>query len=229
MKEELIEICKRYTLSDAEQVVVPEAYIPYIPINWNKILVLAESQNLSKTNSKYVNSLKSLTSIERMQRLGHDNLSFGVAPWSDGSLKLAIESAFDDEKADSTGVSNAVLWSQRSATGANINPSNELIEISSKLWKEYLFLLNPKLLITAGKKAENVINKTGWNGKHICLRLPAKTAMSRISGMFKTDDLLERYPEVKQVVHNNPEWVEDYRSNKVFFACHAVSIIKSGK
>jgi len=43
--------------------------------------------------------------------------------------------------------------------------------------------------------------------------------------MFQTKDLLKRYPEVNRVVIENPTWVKEYKQNKIFFACHAVSII----
>ncbi len=42
--------------------------------------------------------------------------------------------------------------------------------------------------------------------------------------MYDEDDLLRRYPEVKKVLDIHPEWGEQQRKNKVFFACHAVSL-----
>ena len=203
---------------------IREAYIPYLPKDWNGVLVLAESQNLSNKNEDYVKWLQSLTSIKRMTRLKRYKNDVGIYPWDDGSLKLALESALKI-KACHTAVSNAVLWSQRSNTGANINPSNSLMSFSARIWKEFLAILQPKTVITAGKKAEHVIKESCWSGQHIKLRLPAKTAMSRVSGMFKAEDLLTRYPEVKQAVVKNPVWVNEYKENKIFFACHAVSII----
>ena len=224
MKEKLLEICKKYIPLKEENTVIPEGYIPYIPKKWNKVLVLAESQNLSCKNEDYVKWLQSLTSMERMTRLKKYKNAIGVYPWDDASLKLAVESALKII-ACHTAVSNAVLWSQRSNTGANINPSNSLMNFSARIWKEFLVILQPKIIITAGKKAEHVIKKSCWSGQHIKLRLPAKTAMSRVSGMFKAEDLLMRYSEVKRVVIKNPAWVNEYKENKIFFACHAVSII----
>jgi hypothetical protein len=225
MNKLLLDICKKHIPPKSENAVISEGYIPYIPDNWNKILVLAESQNLSRQNKKYVDWIQSLTPIERMNRLNEYKNGIGIQPWDDGSLKLAIESALN-EKAENTGVSNAILWSQQSNTGANINPSNILLNLSALIWKEFLAILQPKLIITAGKKAEYVVKTSCWSGQHIKLRLPAKTALSRVSGMFKADDLLMRYPEVNRIVIKNPSWVNEYKQNKIFYACHAVSIIK---
>ena len=114
------------------------------------------------------------------------------------------------------------MWSQQSNTGANINPSNVLSDLSIQIWKEFLEILQPKLVITAGNKANDVIKEP-----HIKLRLPAKTALSRVSGMFQVEDLLMRYPEVQRIAIKNPLWVKEYKENKIFYACHAVSIIKN--
>ena len=67
-RNELLDACARHTLSkqDAEeiakegkekgQIVIHEAYIPYIPSQWNRYLVLAEAQNLANANDAYVKS-----------------------------------------------------------------------------------------------------------------------------------------------------------------------------
>lgn len=227
MKDGLVNLCKNYILPVKENVVIPEPYIPYIPDKWNRVLVLAESQNLAKSNDDYVAALRKMDTRQKIERLYYavkiENI-VRIQPWDDGSLKLATEAALK-AKSCYTAVSNAVLWSQRSDTGTNINPSNFLMNLSARIWKEFLLILQPKIVITAGKKAEYVIKKSCWSGQHIKLRLPAKTAMSRVSGMFKTEDLLKRYPEVNRVVIENPAWVKEYKQNKIFFACHAVSII----
>ena len=82
-------MCKKHVMADSEIVVIREPYIPYIPNNWNRVLVLAESQNLSSSNEGYVQHLNSLTANERMNRLGFEGDDIGVYPWDDGSLKLA--------------------------------------------------------------------------------------------------------------------------------------------
>ncbi|MCI0696952.1 hypothetical protein L0337_33720 [candidate division KSB1 bacterium] len=228
--DKLVEICKRHIIVSDTGVVISEPYIPYFPDAWNGILVLAEAQNLSRSNSAYVNELKNLSSDERIKRLYRSNGvgDLGIAPWDDASLKLAVESVFD-AKAENTAASNAVLWSQVTTTKNNTNPSNELIERSIKLWIELIPIIKLDHVITAGSIAQQVITRTkqaiSGSWKHTSFRLPARTAMSRISGLFRDTDLLKRYPEVASVLEKHPEWIpKKYRQNKIFFACHAVSV-----
>jgi hypothetical protein len=87
MKNKLFEICVNHIIPPEISVVIPEPYVPRIPNEWNRILLLAESQNLSQTNSEYVNHLRKMTTQERIFRLDGDS-DIGVYPWDDGSLKL---------------------------------------------------------------------------------------------------------------------------------------------
>jgi len=223
----LIDICKKYIRH--EGVVIQEAFIPYIPQNWNtnknKVLVLAESQNLSSSNDDYIKKLEAMSPEERMQRLGaFSGGNIGIGPWDDGSLKLAVEASLGIKESE-VAVSNAVLWSQRGDRNQNKNPDRTLQKDSSALWSELLPILKPVKIICCGKIAEKVIQKTNWHGEIVNLRLPSKTAMSRVSGMFNEVDLLKRYPEVNSIIERNPHWLgSEYRKNKIFFACHAVSI-----
>ena len=234
MEQDLLALCEKYKKSVvSNKVVIEEPYLPYIPQNWNQILVLAESQNLSLSNEEYVKALRKLDSEDRMKRLGHPKLmkagdGIGVSPWDDGSLKLAIEAALDVSE-EETAVSNAVLWSQRDSNPRrNATPDEDLKKCSSALWCEMLDILKPKpkLVICSGNTAYAVIKKAGWSENKIKrLRLPSPTAMSRVSGMFDENDLLRRYPEVKEILGEHPEWGERFLKNKIFFACHAVSSI----
>ena len=224
----LIEICKKHILTDNIDSVFKEPYIPYLPKGeWNGILILAEAQNLS--NSEYVEDLKKSSSIRRICRLcDSDPDDIGVQPWDDCSMKLAIESAFDTS-AENTAVSNAVLWSQIDKNGNNKNPSTDLIVKSIEVWADILPIIRPEHIITCGNIAHKVIGNIKQIGtpswKPTKWRLPSRTAMSRISGMFPEGDLLSRYHEVKEVATRHPEWLKGgYRQNKIFFACHAVSV-----
>lgn len=230
IKEKLLEICKNYTFEEGNNVVIREAYIPYIPDAWNGILVLAESQNLSSSSDKsYVNALRKASAEEKMTRLrgdSHFGLGkgyVGIEPWDNGSLKLAIEAAFDDMDAENTAVSNSVLWSQANGD-KNRNPKGELQKRSQKIWDEMLTALAPKLIICSGAIAARMLEGTKWSGTPIKLRHSSPQAISRVLDMFDVEDLLSRYPEVKRVVERKPEWVESYRRNNIFFACHAVSM-----
>jgi hypothetical protein len=221
---ELVNVCKQFLLPNDGSVVIEESYIPYIPEQWNKILVLAESQNLSASNCQYVKTLLSMSQEGRIRRLGASPDYVGVYPWDDGSIKLAVEAAFQVDSSR-VAVSNAVLWSQRGKNEENKNPDIDLQGRSSKIWSELLCILKPEKIICCGKIAQSVIAKTNWEGEVINLRLPAKTAMSRVSGMFNEADLLKRYPEVEKVLNQNPSLIRDgFQRNKIFYACHAISL-----
>jgi hypothetical protein len=220
---QMLEICKRHLVSDSVDVVIPEPYIPYIPDNWNGILVLAEAQNLSKSSKNYVEYLKNSSAETKFSRLKNpDNL--GIGPWDDGSLKLAIHAAFN-EMPQNTAVSNAVLWSQITAEGNNANPSDMLVDHAVNFWNDMLSLISPRHVISCGKKAHRVIDsiKSGAWKRHR-LSLPSPNLLSRISYMFSETDLLQRYPEVKNTIDIFPELVSKNRRNKIFYACHAVSL-----
>lgn len=226
LEDVLARVCRRHVLHPTLGVAVPEPYIPYLPSRWNKTLVLAEAQNLGERNAAYVARLRAMSPAARIRRLGIDE-QVGVEPWDDGSLKLAVEAAFRIDAAE-TAVSNAVLWSQVDRRGRNRNPSDALVRRSSEVWAGLLPVLKPERIVTAGKVANKVItvalNDTDLHPERIALRLPSPLAMSRISGMFREADLLQRYPEVDAVVREHPDWVIKQRRNKVFFACHAVSL-----
>ena len=140
-------------------------------------------------------------------------------------VKLAIEAAFGVE-AKETAVSNAVLWSQRKPDNPNKDapPDSNLQRLSSDLWRDFLSILNPKLVICSGKIAYEVIRKAGWNEKKIKkLWLASQRVISPVSWVYDEDDLLRRYPEIKKVLNIHPEWGKgNNRKNKVFFAYHAV-------
>ena len=224
---ELLDACERHTLSEQiakiNNVVIREAYLPYIPPQWNGCLVLGEAQNLSKTNHGYTKRLKALPSRKRMNRFAEGP---AVAPWDDGSLRCAIEAAFNLNWRE-TAVSNAVPWSQVTSEGNNANPSREMEDRAVQFWGDILPLIQTKLIVTAGNVAKRVIGRADPADRHgrKSVRLPSPQAMSRISGMFSVDDLLKRYPEVHQVVERNPDWC---KRNTVFFACHVVSLYGCG-
>jgi hypothetical protein len=157
--DELSEICRRHILPRPilpcpHDVVVPQPYVPFVPKNWNGVLVLAEAQNLSK-GSPDVEWLKSATPDERIFRLRRDR-RIAIQPWEDGSLKLAVEAALGI-RAARTAISNAVLWSLVDEKGNNKNPTSELINRSKSLWSELLQTLKAEHIVTAGAVARRVI------------------------------------------------------------------------
>jgi hypothetical protein len=226
--ETLVDICRRHRWEESEsQPIIRDSYLPFISEKWCRVLILAEAQNHSAKNQEYVDWLKKLKREDRIKRLFLRSDQLGIYPWDDGSLKLAALSIFPDEETDRFAVGNAVFWSMRKENGSNANPNDEMIEKSIVLWKKLFEVWRPDLIIAAGNIAKTVV-KTSWEGNTLFLRLPAKTAMSRVSGMFDHEDLLERYPEVAETLAKHPDLIKDgYIKNKIFFACHAVSIAKA--
>lgn len=232
MKAALMEICRKHILPMSANVVLHEPYIPYIPDNWQGDLMLAEAQNLSITNQEYVERLANRSEAERINRLCNSN-DLGIGPWDDFTMKIAYEAAFG-QCAEAVAVSNGVLWSEVTENSSNKNPSYELIKLSSELWRELLTILSPKKIIACGKIALSVIQGINGSCEPIPLRLPSRTALSRVSGMFSKLDLLNRFPEVARLRCNRIEWFKDVpwgntEQNKIFFACHAVSINSDSK
>ena len=95
-------------------------------------------------------------------------------------------------------------------------------------------LIRPKSIVTAGSKAKEVIADSLARSRISDIqkkiwRFPSLQAMSRISGMFGTGDLLSRFPEVARVAESNLNWImSGNKRNKAFFACHAVSLEEEG-
>jgi hypothetical protein len=135
---ELVAICERHVCS-LDDVVFSESYVPYVPDQWNRVLVVAEAQNLSKKNAEYKEMLGNLkTSRDRILRLqpAQQRLllcpkgSIGGQPWDDGILPLAIEAALKDVDPEHVAVSNAVPWSLVTPADTNASPRR-----CSKSWQ----------------------------------------------------------------------------------------------
>lgn len=202
-------------------------YIPWVPDDWNGLLVLAEAQNLSNTYHYYREQLLSKTPTEQICRLYEleNGYKAGIKPWDDGSLKLAVE-VIGRGPWTQTAVSNAVLWSQTTSTGGNQTPEGVLLDRSAKLWTEMLAVLRPKYILSAGKVARKVVAAAGKGVTFhfVPIELWHPSAFSRVSGTFDSEDLLRRYPEVASVTEQSREWLEEVSHSQIFFACHAVSL-----
>jgi hypothetical protein len=115
-----------------------------------------------------------------------------------------------------------------------VNPDESLIEKSINLWAELLPILRPMQIICSGKVAGQVLKLAKERAviqvDLVNLRLPSPISLSRVSGMFTKKDLLQRYPEVLAVVNAHQDWVGNTHClNKIFFACHAVSIVGNSR
>lgn len=91
MTNKLIRICRQYVENTTLHSVIAEPYIPYVPKNWNRILVLVDNQDVSISNENYVAWLNGLSSDDRIKRL-YLRDTLGIQSWDDGTLKLAVES-----------------------------------------------------------------------------------------------------------------------------------------
>lgn len=231
LKDNLLTVCDKFSIPQEicieNNIVFKEPYIPYFPNKWNRIIVLSESQNLSKRNKTYVDKLEQLDTKGRFLRLYSQKKIIGVGPWDDGTLKLAIASILSDKRFYNTAVSNAVVWSQIDEKGNNKNPEKYLLEKSTEFYEEIFPIINPEIIVCVGKIAKSVIQRLEYKCKKVFLRSTSKLFLSKISGMFDTIDLLQRYPEVSEVLDKYPDLhIKKHEINKIFYACHALSISK---
>jgi hypothetical protein len=229
---ELIKCCEDIELN-SPGVVIKEPYIPYFrESSWNRVLVLAEAQNLS--DEKYVKAIvdgKDKTSI--IKRLYRNDGSYnpGIGPWDDGMLKLAVEAALNI-KPEETAISNGVLWSMVDIVRGkriNKNPTDETKKPSIKLWSEMLMILRPEKIITAGAIAREIIKealkRNGLNSTHHIWALPSKRVFDPIKYMVNEEDMIERFPKVGDIVKrefNNGQ--RKIGENHIIYTCLAVSI-----
>jgi len=238
-KEALLDVCRKHCYQNAQNSLVPEPYLPYMPENWNGILILAEAQT---PYPNYWEKLKVLDSMGKMTRLGRKELQdkearIGIGPWDDRTIKLALQAVFNGAKIglklEDVAVSNAVPWTKKT-TGKNVTPDKEEMQAkAAEFWKDIFDVWKPdlKVLVVLGNIAESVMTKAGvlsdskYEEKKLKLRLPSRRAINRVSGIFSCDDLKARFPEVQKALDTlkmNKE--EKQYKMKVFFACHAVSL-----
>ncbi|MEI6900016.1 MAG: hypothetical protein WCL00_09060, partial [Bacteroidota bacterium] len=239
----LMQVCKKHRIAPYEYSnyhgeparynIFP--YAPYIPNNWNGILVLGTSQNISvsnKGNAEYRQSLLDALDDDLILRLGNQYVSqqkpdkfIGVAPWDEGFLKLAMLACFPEFKAGQFGVSNAYPW-ELSKDDRNKNIFLEFKSIA--FWKDILPVLQPKHIICAGDAATMVIRLTYYWRTEGCRwhNILGYKYFTYIQRLFDADDILDRYPEVKNAIKSNPSLIHRTKRDKAYYilyAAHAVS------
>ena len=247
LKDQLFKICKEHYITEKElkdykgELVNYDhyPYAPYIPKNWNKILVLGGSQKIKAANNgkkEYRESLMDLSENEMIFRLGNPVVTYkkpdqfiGVEPWDNGYLKIAMISCFPESRLDEYGISNAIPWEM---SKDNKNWNILLNNKSTKFWKVLFSILKPKYVITVGNDALYTIlvcyPRKEMKFKFFNLMAPLAPIGSR--GIFNESDLYFRYPEVRYAIETNPKIIKRSDPNwrrYVFFAAHAVSKIKS--
>jgi len=228
--DKLAAICERHVGNSNDpafnEVVFPEPYVPYIPGGWNGVLVVAAAQNLSQKNEGYVQNLRDPTSPQdRIRRLQlarlHPEGGIGVQPWDDGLLPLAIEAALKVDP-EHVAVSNAVPWSLRTPTGANINPTPGLRKLAISFWQDLLMTMRPSHIVAAGVTAGNVMKRacTPDLGAKVTVWIsPSPRVLSLLPGKVSQDGRKKRFWEVAAALEHHPEW--DKPSN-VLYACLAI-------
>ena len=245
MKQKMIEVCERNIIQRSQlrlkncDLVFEEPYIPYLPDNWNKFLILGEAQNLSSVsneNKDYIEMLKKRDREYRIKRLGKYPKNYehkiGVGPWDDNSLKLAFASIFGNGSIDQVSVSNAILWSvvdkNKRNPSSKLKGETEFKELSEKLesrsrdiWIEFIKIMEPKYIIATGKVAHQVIQESIQGIEYLEWAHPA--FIRRISFLFDEGDLLKRYTEVDNAIKALKLNEDKEFRNKVFYACHCVS------
>jgi hypothetical protein len=234
-------------LQKQENLIFAEPYIPYIPDQWNGLLVLSESQNLA-SHQNYIDFLSKLNSSEKIQRLynSKNNLSLGVGPWDDGSLALAVEAALDLSY-HKTAVSNAVLWSKGGPI--NQNPSRHMIYRSIDYYKTIFETLKPIQILSIGKQAEYIANKSINLIKNIkCniiyLQHPSPrnqwrlyqklntipnlknlTAENLIEQDTKIQEIFKNYKEIKEAIYKKSH--KNTTKNKILYSYYSINELKT--
>lgn len=225
-RESLVQACQTAARPPGGSVTVPEPYIPHVPDGWTGTLVLAEAQNHSRIAGDYVTRLLALAPRDRILRLGFLE-DLGVHPWDDGHLKLAVNAVFD-LLPEEVAVSNAVLWSCLSASGANASPPPPLVTLSARLWATMLTVLRPTRIVTAGRVAERVVRNARrlapLKFHHVVWPLPSPRVLKPVAGFLYAEDLMAHYPVVATAWGSHREWVvPSAQATAVFYACLATS------
>lgn len=192
-EKKLLEICEKYRDQAPKDVIVPEPYIPYVrdPENWNRILVLAESQNFG-TGSKYYKWLNEHKTepeklMTRLKQNPYGDNRIGVGPW-DGRLGELVKSVLRaifkeanlDLEVENVAVSNAVPWTKKRSGSRNESSNKEMRCKARSFWKEIFEVWKPdiRMLIVLGKKAEEVMKdeeiQKNYKGKWFRVRHPSR-------------------------------------------------------
>lgn len=220
------EVCLKHILPESPPslVVFREPYIPYVPSDWNGLLVLAESQNLAGAKHPHRSELETMTERERIDRLYNNDGIRHVGPWDNGHLKMAVELlGFDPERA---AVSNAVPWTMEDSK-RNRNPDGQLIECAKGFWSDIIPELSMAhglaLVITVGKVARQVMEAGNQPRAFTLFPLASSSTnlFGRVAWLFDTQDLLARYPEGNSIVLR---YFPTPSAPTVLFACHVLSM-----
>jgi hypothetical protein len=222
----LVAVCETFTqrMKDmgGTKPVFEEPYAPHLPSISPRVLVLAESQNL--TDAAYVSRLSGddpAASRRRILRLldGTGSGKIGVEPWDNGILKIAVQGALDEIDPSEVAVSNAIPWSW-TAGAANTRPFNsKVIALAADFWREIFREWMPEKIITAGAVARSVIKIAKPSAKVMNWALPSPR-LDPAAGMFDPQELMRRFEIPEEIRTLVPDGA---RPQIAFYLCHAVS------
>ena len=214
-QEALINICRKkdyhidlveYGLNNFDKF----PYIPYIPEQWNGILVLAESQQLrgnDKGNLEYLERIKKASEIDQITRLGNRKIApegpeklVGIWPWDNGLIKFALLAALPNERIENFALSNSIPWH---LDKNNPKQLKFLKDKSCMFWQDVLNIIRPKTIICTGEIAETIISKTNYcNDDNACMQYNLRSA-SQLHWVAKKDFNIQHYPELVDIFDEN--------------------------
>ena len=239
LQHHLLSICREHGLAE-HRVVLPEPYIPFVPDPWpTRVLIVSEAQNLSRTYEDYVQRLRALSTEDKFLRLypevrqrlypddGRSN-QLGIAPWDDGPLPLAA-SAIWGQPPSAFAVGNAVLWSATTSTEANANPTEGPREQSVEVWRRFLAVLAPRVVVCVGSVAgaSSVAPPRRGDPMRNWLSASPRVLNAFFGSWGQPSEFAGRFPEVERALvpasarsrKDWPAWVA--------YACHALSATPS--
>lgn len=245
LKQNLSKICQKnaFSVNDYEEYGGQQdkydlfPYAPYIPENWNRILVLAESQqlrSLNDGNKRYRQSLLAMEDEELIFRLGNKKITnqspekqIGITPWDEGYLKLAMLSCYPAFTIDQFGVSNAVPWHLNKKNKAQ---SAFLKRKSVTFWEEILPVLKPSIIVCTGVIADSIITDTGYCSKSSCRKIHIRSASQLhfvVKKSYRYTEWLDQHLDVKEVSSKNGQMIDPQEPYRYFvwYAAHAFSKI----
>lgn len=181
-RDDLMELCRKYADKAPKHVVFKEPYLPYVPENWNGLLVLGVARNLSEsTYPDDVRILKEMTPEKRYENLYLDGDTPKLVFWYNGSIRLALKSLSRVVDCDATASSNAVPWSHVK-DGKDQKPDLQMQALAVDFWKELFSTWElPKHIIALGNISSEIMTAAG--AAHLKLMLPVRRNLNtRFSG-----------------------------------------------
>ena len=246
---QLVAICRDPDLSQPDPMISTAnydklPYIPFIPENWNGILVLAESQQLSgnkKGNIDYIKLLNEADEIDQITRLGNKTITekepefkIGITPWDDGYIKLAMTACYPNKNINEFSVSNVIPWY---FIRSNKLHRKEYIILSNLYWQKIIPILidyGLNTIIRTGTYARNILNSKLVNNERLMKSvyyLRSASQLERVAYLFDSNDLKAHYSDINKDINKlksiQEEEINLDTESHIFYTAHALSKIGS--